>query len=125
MTTTKIDWCGYFSTWRRFEERGQIYLEPPSGVITAGDFHAAEKSGVVHARVQYRATPNVGVYLAFAPSPSWHEYARLHPVADDGRPGSGSTDVVDMDFIDGDIGDRTPTPRDGFPVVALPFGGRS
>lgn len=110
-TASQLEWCAFFDAWRRFEERGQLFLEPPCGVVTAGDFDAAIKSGVVHARVQMRTTPHPGVYLAFSPSPAWREYMRLRPTTCDGYPHDGQTDVVDLDWLDGDENDRTPTPR--------------
>lgn len=112
-TGNQLEWVGYFDGWRRFEEHGHLFLEPPSGVVTAGDFAAIMRTGVTYASAVMRHTPKLGIYLAFAPSGTWREYQRIHPTLCNGLPGSGATDVVDLDNFDGDERDRTPTPRVG------------
>lgn len=76
-------WCRYFDAWRIFTSAGIVYLEPPTGVITASDFEALLRSGVQSAQAVHRPTPKVGVYLAFTPTAAWSR--ALAERGDDGR----------------------------------------
>lgn len=102
---TQLEWVAYFDSWRRYEIAGQLYISPPSEMVTAGDFAALDKSGASFARVELRTVPHHGIFLCFAPSGAWREYMRIHPTMDDG---ACNTDVVNCDWES----DRaTPTAR--------------